>query len=116
MYSPALHRFCDKLISTGRSSGRTRGIVFGLKTEDLMQLYFRQSGVCALSGIPMTFAASERTHGRSRTNISIDRIDSRGNYTLDNVQLVCVAVNIMKMDLSVDELVRWCTQIIINNS
>jgi len=43
--------------------------------------------------------------GRVNTNVSIDRIDSTKGYSKDNVQLVCMAANQMKNDLSMEEFV-----------
>lgn len=51
-------------------------------------------------------------NGRSHTNVSIDRIDSDKGYTIDNVQLVCMAVNQMKSDLTNEELMYFCNNII----
>lgn len=50
--------------------------------------------------------------GRVNTNLSIDRIDSAKGYTRDNVQLVTMAANQMKNDLTIDELVDMCKRII----
>lgn len=46
------------------------------------------------------------------TNVSIDRIDSSIGYKEDNIQLVCHIVNLMKHDLSIEELKTWCKRII----
>lgn len=46
--------------------------------------------------------------GRKRTNISIDRIDSAKGYSLDNIQLVCVVINLMKLDMTQAEFTAWC--------
>ncbi|MFX4299976.1 hypothetical protein [Pseudosulfitobacter pseudonitzschiae] len=57
--------------------------------EYLIGLYHRQSGKCALSGVRMNLEAGEWC-------ISPDRIDSNGDYTPENVQLVANCVNAMK--------------------
>lgn len=49
--------------------------------------------------------------GRVNTNLSIDRIDSSKGYTKDNVQLVTMAANQMKNDLTLDELIVMCSNI-----
>jgi hypothetical protein len=41
-------------------------------------------------------------------NASVDRIDSDGGYTPDNVQLVCVRVNLMKGPLDQSMFFRMC--------
>lgn len=80
-----------------------------LTIDFLLYLYERQKGLCAISGIEMTHITGS---GRIPTNISIDRIDSNKGYDENNVQLVCRQVNIMKSELSLDELKQWCFSIV----
>ena len=87
-------------------------IPFDITKEYLKELWDKQSGICAISGIPMTFDVNK---GRIWTNVSIDQINPRGGYTKDNVQLVCMAVNQMKSDLDIDTLLYFC-ETIINNA
>ena len=74
----------------------------------MYEMWNKQEGKCALTGIPMT--VTER--GRTNTNISLDRIDSNKGYTKDNVHLICSAVNFMKSNLSLDEFIMYCQSII----
>jgi hypothetical protein len=83
-----------------------------LDSDFLNELYKKQRGLCAISGVEMTY---EQRGGRCPSNISLDRIDSSKGYTKDNVQLVCHIVNTMKMQYSVKELVFWCTKIVENS-
>lgn len=83
-----------------------------LDIDFLCKLYDDQEGLCALSGRPLTFICGM---GVVLTNISIDRIDPLGEYTEENVQLVCRQVNTMKQRLSRDELVEWCRDIVLTN-
>lgn len=76
-----------------------------LTLDFLLELYNRQNGQCAISGVTMTYITGS---GRVPTNISIDRIDSDKGYEEENVQLVCRQVNIMKSELSLEELQSWC--------
>lgn len=80
-----------------------------LDLEYLMYLWNKQEGKCALTGLQMTYKFYE---GRVNTNVSVDRIDSSKGYTRDNIQLVCMAANQMKNDLSMDELLFMCNKII----
>ena len=82
-------------------------------THDYLKfLWEKQKGKCAITGIPMTY---KFYNGRTNTNVSIDRIDSSKGYTKDNIHLVCMVVNQMKNDLSIDELLSLCELIINNN-
>ena len=50
--------------------------------------------------------------GRVPTNLSVDRIDSSLGYIKGNIQLVCMAVNQMKSDLTVEQLKYFCKSIL----
>jgi hypothetical protein len=77
--------------------------------DDLYDLWVKQKGLCALTGWEMT---TRRNTGLSKTNISIDRIDSGRGYELENVQLVCAAANKAKWDLPEDEFLALCKAVI----
>lgn len=80
-----------------------------LSLDFLEKLYYDQEGLCAITGLTLTFTQNE---GRCPTNVSIDRIDSSLGYTEANVQLVCNRVNVMKLDGTLDELTYWCKAIL----
>jgi ribosomal protein S14 len=80
-----------------------------LSLEDVLSLWDKQRGLCALSGVPMTFVRGE---GNIPTNISLDRIEAGGAYTKENVRLVCRVVNHMRWTSSDEELYWWCEQIL----
>lgn len=83
-----------------------------INIEYLRDLWYKQEGKCAVSGIPMTVLVYS---GRIPTNVSVDRIDSSKGYTTGNVQLVCMVVNQMKGDLSIENLLYFVTEILKNN-
>ena len=64
--------------------------------EFLIDLYHKQDGKCAITGIEMC-----HIFGNPRT-ISIDRIDSNQGYVEGNVHLVCQWVNLAKSKYSLD--------------
>ena len=45
-------------------------------------------GVCELTELPLSFVG-----GRTFNSPSLDRIDSKGGYTYDNIRIVCHAMN-----------------------
>lgn len=75
----------------------------------IKEIFDRQKGLCALSGVPMTYLLG---NGNIHTNISIDQIIPSAGYSRDNVHLVCRIVNVMKHNLSVDEFKGWCALIL----
>ena len=84
-----------------------------LTVKDLMELYEQQEGLCALSGVEMTYISGK---GRIPTNIGIDRIEAGGPYIRENIRLVCNHVNTMRLDKSDEEFLWWCKRIIENGS
>lgn len=71
-------------------------------TDQLLEMFFAQAGRCALSGIRLTWASGE---GKPlATSIALDRIDQKRDYTLDNVRLICNAVNNFRGTMSDAEM------------
>ena len=88
-----------------------------LSVEDCLDLYERQNGLCAISGVPLTCIVGELGE-HPKTNASLDRIvhgENGGQYTKDNVRLVCAIVNYMRLNQSDEELVWWSHQIVQKN-
>lgn len=96
-----------------RDRAKKHNMEFSITKDDLMNLYKKQNGLCAISGMKMTY---EMYNGRTNTNISIDRKDPFIGYTIDNIQLVCMVINQMKNDLSLNELLCLCNKIIEYNN
>lgn len=82
---------------------------FNLTLDYLLSLWNLQQGICAMSGIEMTF---DRYHGRIPTNVSIDKIDRNKGYVIGNVQLVCMACNQIKSDWSEEIMYNICKKIV----
>lgn len=66
--------------------------------------------VCHYSGLEMTMEQSKYN------TISIDRIDSAGHYTKDNVVFCCADINRMKQEFTVSHLFFLCKKIIEHES
>ncbi len=89
-----------------RNSASRRGYKVSITIEEAWELFQKQDGRCALSGVPIKL-------GRwSEITASLDRIDSQTGYTLDNIQWVHSTVNRLKMDLPEEELLGWCQRIV----
>ena len=84
-------------------SAETRGIVWELSVHDVWDVYIKQEGVCALSGIPIGWSQIGQMH-----TASIDRIDSKKGYLVENVQLLHKDVNMMKQAFCQDHFVNLC--------
>jgi len=86
-----------------KTGAETRGLQWDLSVEAIWQIYLAQNKVCALSGMPISWAEVGQTH-----TASLDRIDSSLGYTLGNVQLVHKDVNMMKQSYSNERFVELC--------
>jgi len=62
---------------------------FTITHTQIIDLWRSQSGLCALSGVEMTWGKGEQ----KPTSLSIDRIDCKRGYHLDNIRLICHAIN-----------------------
>lgn len=103
-------RLLDKNISNFRKySRKTNGLNF--HTTCILTVWKAQNGKCAISGLDMTYELGE---GRIYTNVSIDQIMPSKGYTIDNIQLVCMAVNQLKSDLDMDTILILCSAIVDN--
>ena len=74
----------------------------------LMKLYDDQEGLCALSGIRMTWATGKT----APTSISMDRIDPLKGYVEGNVRLICMAVNAFRGTMNDDELLKFAKSLV----
>lgn len=92
------------------TGARARGIPFEVTRQQALAIYIAQDGLCALSGVPIRFSSNVRDT-RSKQTASLDRIDSGGGYTIDNIQWVHKKINIMKSSLDVDEFYAWCVRV-----
>ena len=83
---------------------------FNLTASFLMELFEKQDGKCALTGIPMlTNSHRDDRPDNVRCNpnkMSIDRIDSKLGYTTDNVQLLTWITNSEKMDMTNEQFIQ----------
>lgn len=85
-------------------AGRKRNINGDITIEQVYILWLKQNKSCALSGLPIGWYDDNGKH-----TASIDRIDSNGEYTIDNIQLVHKDVNKMKNNLEESYFINLCT-------
>lgn len=90
-------------------SQRTKSdFTWDITVEDVLALWDAQDGLCAISGLPMTWLKTGR---RNPTNASIDRIHPDIGYRPDNVQLTALQANLIKGSLDAAELCFWISSI-----
>jgi hypothetical protein len=96
-------------------SAKTRKIDVEVTKEDIVNLWNKQQGLCAITKLPMQKVKAQRTT-RSRCmnqfRASVDRIDSEKGYVKGNIRMVCAYVNVMKLDQTDEQLKFWCNAIL----
>lgn len=92
--------FYDVLKTSKQMAKKRKIIDYELDIDFLVDLFEKQNGKCAISGLEMTHIAGK---GCVPTNISIDRIDNDLGYTKQNVQLTCRFINQAKMGMTMVE-------------
>ena len=89
---------------------RRRPVHNPITIEELMEMFSAQDGKCALSGIKMTWFKGKILP----TSLSLDRIDSNGDYTTGNVRLICHAINSFRGRMTDDEMFTMALALIGN--
>ncbi len=94
VYRSGLRGKLKQLLNSGIKSCKQRSQTSSIRTnndfsitfDDLLNMYVSQKGKCAYSGIPMKLNGADWT-------ISLERLNPRCGYTLDNIALICGEFN-----------------------
>lgn len=78
-----------------------RNITFQVSIEDAWNKLVKQEFKCKISNVPIFLK------GRGGT-ASLDRINNKIGYTIDNIHWVHKKINQIKMDMSTKEFIDWC--------
>ena len=81
---------------------------FLITIEDAEHQLQKQNFKCALSGKELKIS---RFRQEDKT-ASLDRIDSNKGYIKGNIQWIHKDLNYMKNDLSQDDFIHWCREIV----
>ncbi len=76
-------------------------VIVSIDADHLISLWENQRGLCALSGIKMSFG-----QGLNALSASVDRFNPKKGYTKGNVRLVCFCLNALRGTLSDEEAYR----------
>lgn len=88
-----------------------RNLEYSITGEYMWNLLEAQEFRCALTGVPLTI---EKVRSPKIT-ASLDRIDNKQGYIEGNVRWVHKKVNIMRMNMTDEELKYWCRLIVTYN-
>ena len=93
--------------SSVKAGAKKRGLSLEVTQEEAWEIFQNQDGKCVYTGWPLTF-----TSNRVDQTASLDRIDSTGNYTKDNVQWVHRTVNFAKHSSDEDAFLKLCEAVV----
>lgn len=97
----------SSLFTRIKRQAKTRQILFSIRMKDIEKLYELQNGKCALTNLPISFTDN---------TASLDRIDSKLGYTIDNIQWVHKDINRMKNEYNMEYFLHMCSLIVENNN
>lgn len=95
-----------------RWHSKARGIPFELTAIDVYNAMRSTDFRCAVSGIPLSRRVAQNVGSPDPWGASIDRIENRHGYTLENFRVVCLAANIAMNRWGLDVLHRLARGIV----
>lgn len=88
-----------------RTKAISRNIMFDITIDDMWNKFISQCGKCAITGVRLRLKYKDQT-------ASLDRIDSKKGYTIDNIQWVHKIINsTMKKDFEETYFINLCKEI-----
>lgn len=114
-WASTIDGFIKKILSDLKIYCKKKNIYNDLTNENIRELYNKQNGLCALTGLPLTFIAysNEKNNEISEYfNISIDRIDSLDIFTINNIQLIGSMIKRMKGGMTNEKFIEYCKMIL----
>ena len=87
----------------------------GITLQELKNVWERQQGVCPYTGVQLILPNSSEGWGEEHPPplymASVDRIDSAGPYSQENIQFVSTMANMAKSVYTQDDMVAFCQSI-----
>jgi hypothetical protein len=101
---------------TQKIEGKSKkyGEISDIDLNFLKELWHKQNGKCAYTGIDMKLPRNCHETVNSPMRASLDRIDSSRGYFKDNVEFVCQFINLGKNTFSKKEIKKFLYRIKLN--
>lgn len=99
-----------RIINQIRVHAKSKGRKCLIDEKDIYEIWIIQNKKCALSGMNIQFHNNIKL-----STASVDRIDSSGDYTRDNIQIVHKDINLSKRIYSDDYYIHLCKHVAYNN-
>lgn len=91
-------RLLGEVFRTVKKRAKLHGVECTLTIDDVEDLYWKQEGMCAVSGLPFSTARASPGSFRAPMRPSLDRIQPAQGYIKGNVRLVLTLVNLAMND------------------
>ena len=92
-----------------KNGAKSRNIEFNISQQYAWDLFLKQERKCFYTKIPLIMQPGDsRNSNLQDSHASLDRIDNNKGYVEDNVVWSHKIVNIMKLDLTYIEFIKWC--------
>ena len=104
------HWRLKRLCHMARNRATSKNIDFDIDADYMFELWNKQEGKCAISGIELDLVKSTQ-FSVNPYGPSIDRIIPSKGYTRGNVRIVCYQVNVALSEYGEEQLLRMCRAI-----
>jgi hypothetical protein len=84
-----------------KQRAKKQQVPFSIDAEYILTLYANQNGLCALTNVPMTQC------DKRPSTMHIDKVVPQLGYVPGNIQLLCAAANMIKLDRSQEETIQF---------
>lgn len=92
-FSKTINQYASEIFYRTKTNARTRKIELHLTKKDIEKMLLSSNLRCSLTNLPLNLEKTKAWKNRPFAP-SLDRIDSKKAYTLENCRIVCVAANI----------------------
>lgn len=99
-----------------QAAAASRYLKFDITPQDIINTLKKQNNKCNLSGFDIYFAKTNKEFRNGRQTASVDRVDSKDGYNVNNIQIVHKDINKMKMDLTQDRFIEFCVAVAKNQN
>lgn len=99
-----------------RGARERKNMEFSITIEDTWKQFQKQNGLCALTGLPILLDRNNTKTGRLIMTASLDRIDSKKGYIVDNIQWIHKHINLMKNNFDQEYFIEMCKLIAKNKN
>lgn len=114
-YQKDFNHALSRVTSSVLARSKERGFECNINLSKVKELYRKQKGICAKTGVYFELSKGRGISGRSPNSLSIDRIDPKKGYIEGNVQLVTIMYNLCKGTWSDVEVRKFAEAVIKYN-